>query len=195
VSWFKTLTKRYKVQDQTTINPTRDQLKTKLTFLWLKDWPQVAPGNNTPKVMSCHLCQSRFLHRPLDLSSGVALVGNVVDHVAATVTKSKRSWVKQVFEGIVDGWASSDAAYQAGGLGSNPGPGQTYVLCGKVALFCNPASGGTLSSTAIEIIKWVKKIAVAQAKCPTSWGLRILHSKNSLSLLMVSKDSIEGFMH
>jgi hypothetical protein len=34
----------------------------------------------------------------------------------------------------------------------------------KVALFCNPASGGTFSSTAIEIIKWVKKIAFAQAK-------------------------------
>jgi hypothetical protein len=34
----------------------------------------------------------------------------------------------------------------------------------KVALFCNPASGGTFSSTAIEIIKWVKKFAVAQAK-------------------------------
>jgi hypothetical protein len=33
-----------------------------------------------------------------------------------------------------------------------------------VALFCNPASGGTFSSTAIEIIKWVKKIAVPQAK-------------------------------
>jgi hypothetical protein len=33
----------------------------------------------------------------------------------------------------------------------------------KVALFCNSASGGTFSSTAIEIIKWVKKIAVAQA--------------------------------
>jgi hypothetical protein len=34
----------------------------------------------------------------------------------------------------------------------------------KVALFCNPASGGTFSSTAIEIIKWVKEIAVPQAK-------------------------------
>jgi hypothetical protein len=34
----------------------------------------------------------------------------------------------------------------------------------KVALFCNPASGGMFSSTAIEIIKWVKNIAVAQAK-------------------------------
>jgi hypothetical protein len=33
-----------------------------------------------------------------------------------------------------------------------------------VALFCNPASGGTFSSTAIEIIKWVKKFAVAKAK-------------------------------
>jgi hypothetical protein len=33
-----------------------------------------------------------------------------------------------------------------------------------MSLFCNPASGGTFSSTAIEIIKWVKKIAVAQAK-------------------------------
>jgi hypothetical protein len=33
-----------------------------------------------------------------------------------------------------------------------------------VALFCNPASGGTFSSTAIEIIKWVKNVAVAQAK-------------------------------
>jgi hypothetical protein len=45
-----------------------------------------------------------------------------------------------------------------------PGPGQTYVWCGKVAFFCNPASGGTFSSTAIEIIKWVKIFAVAQAK-------------------------------
>jgi small nuclear ribonucleoprotein (snRNP)-like protein len=34
----------------------------------------------------------------------------------------------------------------------------------KVALFCNPASGGTFSSIAIEIIKWFCKIAVAQAK-------------------------------
>jgi hypothetical protein len=32
-----------------------------------------------------------------------------------------------------------------------------------VAFFCNPASGGTFSSTAIEIIKWVKNFAVAQA--------------------------------
>jgi hypothetical protein len=27
----------------------------------------------------------------------------------------------------------------------------------KVALSCNPVSGGTLSCTAIEIIKWVKQ--------------------------------------
>jgi hypothetical protein len=33
-----------------------------------------------------------------------------------------------------------------------------------VAFFCNPASGGRFSSTAIAIIKCVKKIAVAQAK-------------------------------
>jgi hypothetical protein len=33
----------------------------------------------------------------------------------------------------------------------------------KVAPFCNPTSGGTFSSTAIEIIKLVYKLAVAQA--------------------------------
>jgi hypothetical protein len=33
-----------------------------------------------------------------------------------------------------------------------------------VALFCNPASRSTFSSTAIEVIKWVKKDVVAQAK-------------------------------
>jgi hypothetical protein len=70
----------------------------------------------------------------------------------------------------VDGRASSDAACHAGGPGSIPGPGQTYVWCGKVALFCNPASGGTFSSTAIEIIKWVKKIAVAKVCGDLRWG-------------------------
>jgi hypothetical protein len=30
-------------------------------------------------------------------------------------------------QGVVIGWASSDAACQAGGLGSIPGPGQTYI--------------------------------------------------------------------
>jgi hypothetical protein len=33
----------------------------------------------------------------------------------------------------------------------------------KVAHFCNSASDGTFSSTAIEIIIWVKQIAVLQA--------------------------------
>jgi hypothetical protein len=35
---------------------------------------------------------------------------------------------------------------------------------GKVSLLCNPASGGTFSSTAIEITKWVNKFAVTQVK-------------------------------
>jgi hypothetical protein len=38
----------------------------------------------------------------------------------------------------------------------------------KLALFCNPAPGGTFSSTAIEIIKWVKKFALAQVKASHS---------------------------
>jgi hypothetical protein len=33
-----------------------------------------------------------------------------------------------------------------------------------MALFYDPVSGGSFSSTAIEIIKWVKQFAVAQAK-------------------------------
>jgi hypothetical protein len=45
-----------------------------------------------------------------------------------------------------------------------PVPARPTFRVEKVALFCNPASGGTFSSTAIEIIKWGKKIAVAQAK-------------------------------
>jgi hypothetical protein len=45
-----------------------------------------------------------------------------------------------------------------------PVPARPTFSVEKVALFCNPASGGTFSSTAIEILKWVKKIAVAQAK-------------------------------
>jgi hypothetical protein len=60
----------------------------------------------------------------------------------------------------VDGRASRDAACHAGGPGLIPGPAParpTFTV-EKVALFCNPASGGTFSSTAIEIIKWVKKL-------------------------------------
>jgi hypothetical protein len=45
-----------------------------------------------------------------------------------------------------------------------PVPARPTFTVEKVALFCNPASVGTFSSTAIEIAKWVKKIAVAQAK-------------------------------
>jgi hypothetical protein len=45
-----------------------------------------------------------------------------------------------------------------------PFPVRPKFKAEKVALFCNPASGGTFSSTAIEIIKRVDKFAVAQAK-------------------------------
>jgi hypothetical protein len=52
----------------------------------------------------------------------------------------------------------------------------------KVDLFCNPASGGKFSSTAIEIIKRVKKIALAQAKVshilrPGAWKTKVLEAK------------------
>jgi hypothetical protein len=43
-----------------------------------------------------------------------------------------------------------------------PDPDRPTFSVEKVALFCNPAAGGTFSSTAIEIIKWVKKFAVAK---------------------------------
>jgi hypothetical protein len=45
-----------------------------------------------------------------------------------------------------------------------PVPARPTFRGKNVALFCNPASGVTFSSTAIEIIKWVEKIAVPQAK-------------------------------
>jgi hypothetical protein len=45
-----------------------------------------------------------------------------------------------------------------------PVPARPTFRVEMMALFCNPASGGTFSSTAIEIIKWVKKFPVAQAK-------------------------------
>jgi hypothetical protein len=45
-----------------------------------------------------------------------------------------------------------------------PVPARPTIRVEKVALFFNPASGGTFSSTTIEIIKWVKNIALAQAK-------------------------------
>jgi hypothetical protein len=50
-----------------------------------------------------------------------------------------------------------------------PVPARPTFRVEKVAIFCNPASGGTFSSTAIAIIKWVNKFAVAQPKVsPTS---------------------------
>jgi hypothetical protein len=45
-----------------------------------------------------------------------------------------------------------------------PVPARPTFRVEKVALFCNPALGGTFSSTAIEIIKWDEFFAVAQAK-------------------------------
>jgi hypothetical protein len=45
-----------------------------------------------------------------------------------------------------------------------PVPARPMFRVEKVYLICNPASGGTFSSTAIENIKWVNKFAVAQAK-------------------------------
>jgi hypothetical protein len=45
-----------------------------------------------------------------------------------------------------------------------PVPARPTFRMDKVALFCNPASGGSFSSTAIEIIKWIKIFAVAEAK-------------------------------
>jgi hypothetical protein len=45
-----------------------------------------------------------------------------------------------------------------------PVPARPTFIVEKVALFCTPATGVMFSSTAIEIIKWVKTFAVAQAK-------------------------------
>jgi hypothetical protein len=87
------------------------------------------------------------------------------------------------------------AACHAGGRVRFPVPARPTFRVEKVALFCNPASGGTFSSTAIEIIKCVKKIAVAQAKVPHILRPWTTVFKEQLKqLLMVSKDSIEGYM-
>jgi hypothetical protein len=45
-----------------------------------------------------------------------------------------------------------------------PVPARSTFRVEKVAFFCNPASGGTLSSTAIEIIKWVKNNCSSASK-------------------------------
>jgi hypothetical protein len=44
-----------------------------------------------------------------------------------------------------------------------PVPDRPKFRVEKVALFCNPASGGTFSITAIEIIKWVRMFAVVSS--------------------------------
>jgi hypothetical protein len=49
-----------------------------------------------------------------------------------------------------------------------PVPARPTFIVEKVAPICNSASGGTLSSTANEIIKWVNFFAVAQGKVSTS---------------------------
>jgi hypothetical protein len=66
----------------------------------------------------------------------------------------------------------------------------------KVALFYNSAYGGTYSSTAIKIIKWVNQFAVAQAKVShilRPWNTAFKEQLKLVLLLMVSKDSIEGY--
>jgi hypothetical protein len=54
-----------------------------------------------------------------------AITGVKTDPNAATENGPLRIFI--IIKGVVDGWASSDAACQAGGLGLIPGPGQTYV--------------------------------------------------------------------
>jgi hypothetical protein len=66
--------------------------------------------------------------------------------------------------GVVDGWASSDAACQAGGLGWILVPTRPTFSVEKWLFSVTLMPEGTFSSTAIEIVKWVKQFAVAQAK-------------------------------
>jgi hypothetical protein len=64
-----------------------------------------------------------------------------------------------------------------------PVPARSTFRVEKVALFCNPASGGTFASTAIEIMKWVKKFAVAQAKVSHIFRPRNTAFKEQLKLV------------
>jgi hypothetical protein len=60
-----------------------------------------------------------------------------------------------------------------------PVPARPMVRVEKVALFCNLVSGGTFSSTAIEIIKWVNFFAVAHPNVfprLETWEHRILRT-------------------
>jgi hypothetical protein len=61
-----------------------------------------------------------------------------------------------------------------------PVPARPTFRVEKVAIFCKPASGGT----EIEILKWVKKIAVARAKM--SHILRPGNTANKKQLLLVN---------
>jgi hypothetical protein len=58
--------------------------------------------------------------------------------------------------------------------------------------FCNPELGGTFSSTAIEIIKWVKKIAVPHLEAWVRVGRGVPHGKghNSVQRLSYSKEKM-----
>jgi hypothetical protein len=64
--------------------------------------------------------------------------------------------------GVVDGRASRDAACHAGAGGSGfPVPARPTLSVEKL-LFSVTLLRGTFSSTAIEIVKWVKNFAVAK---------------------------------
>jgi hypothetical protein len=76
-----------------------------------------------------------------------------------------------------------------------PVPARSTFRMEKVALFCNPASGGTLSSTAIEIMKWVEQIVVVQAKVSHILKPGNTTFKEQLKLVTgFERYSIEGFM-
>jgi hypothetical protein len=72
-----------------------------------------------------------------------------------------------------------------------PGPGWTYNYCGKGVSFLYPCVEDTFSSTAIEIIGRLQICSGKKRKVfphLEAWvgvGRGILHSKDSLSLLIV----------
>jgi hypothetical protein len=74
--------------------------------------------------------------------------------------------------------------------------GLTTKKCVAVLSVLNLVSDFVKCNHPIKVKKWVKKIAVAQAKVLShleAWEYRIQRTC-SLGLLMVSKDSIEGYM-
>jgi hypothetical protein len=60
-----------------------------------------------------------------ELCSVISIFGLIERTIAGILMF--RQCVETLMFGLVDGWASRDATCQAGGLGSIPGPGQTYV--------------------------------------------------------------------